>query len=65
MRCSTAAISVSTSGIACGSARHREQFGNGDWFTSAGTTIDIARKRADRPAKEFLEWHNDEVFLSA
>ena len=44
----------------------REQFGNGDWFYQrAGTKIDVPTKRADRPAKEFLEWHNDEVFLSA
>ncbi|HMS77175.1 HNH endonuclease [Gordonia sp. (in: high G+C Gram-positive bacteria)] len=44
----------------------REQFGNGDWFYQReGTTIDVPAKRADRPAKEFLEWHNDEVFLSA
>jgi len=23
------------------------------------------RRRADRPNREFLEWHADEVFLSA
>ena len=44
----------------------REQFGNGDWFYQReGTRIDLPEHRADRPNREFLEWHNDEVFLSA
>lgn len=44
----------------------RERFGNGDWFYQReGVQIDLPDRRADRPAREFLEWHNDEVFLSA
>lgn len=41
----------------------RAQFGNGDWFYAReGTEIAVPTRRADRPSKEFLEWHNDVVF---
>ncbi|NMO03214.1 HNH endonuclease [Gordonia sp. TBRC 11910] len=44
----------------------RERFGNGDWFyAKEGTAIAVPDRRIDRPNREFLEWHNDEVFLSA
>jgi putative restriction endonuclease len=44
----------------------REQFGNGDWFYSReGVEIALPEKKRDRPNKEFLEWHNDEVFKAA
>jgi putative restriction endonuclease len=32
---------------------------------SAGQVIDLPERRADRPGREFLEWHLDEVFLKA
>lgn len=44
----------------------RERFGNGDWFYQReGQRINLPDRRADRPAREFLEWHNDEVFIAA
>jgi putative restriction endonuclease len=44
----------------------RDQFGNGDFFyAKEGEKIDLPRHRSDRPNREFLEWHNDTVFLSA
>lgn len=43
----------------------RMRFGNGDWFYARqGTAVDLPDHRADQPNREFLEWHNDEVFLS-
>ncbi|GAA3966104.1 HNH endonuclease [Gordonia caeni] len=43
----------------------KSQFGNGDWFYAReGMTLDVPTKRAQRPNRGFLEWHNDEVFLS-
>jgi hypothetical protein len=46
--------------------RLRADFSNGDQFyAQAGQTIDLPQRRADRPSREFLEWHLDEVFLKA
>jgi putative restriction endonuclease len=47
------------------SPRLRSEFGNGEEFyarASAGTTIELPERRADRPNSEFLEWHIGEVF---
>ena len=46
------------------SPRLRAEFSNGDQFyAKAGQVIDLPEHRADRPGREFLEWHLDEVFL--
>ena len=46
------------------SPRLRADFSNGDQFyAKAGQVIDLPERRADRPGREFLEWHLDEVFL--
>ena len=48
------------------SPRLREDFGNGDQFYArAGQIIDLPERRADRPQREFLEWHLDEVFKAS
>ncbi len=48
------------------SPRLREEFGNGEeFYTRAGTAIDIPARRLDRPNREFLEWHIDEIFLAS
>ena len=48
------------------SPRLRAEFSNGDQFYArAGQVIDLPERRADRPGREFLEWHLDEVFLKA
>jgi putative restriction endonuclease len=48
------------------SRRLREEFGNGEeFYARAGSEIDLPRRRADRPNREFLEWHIDEVFLAS
>jgi putative restriction endonuclease len=48
------------------SPRLREEFGNGEQFYArAGQVIAIPERRAERPAREFLEWHVDEVFKAA
>jgi putative restriction endonuclease len=47
------------------SPRLREEFHNGDdLYARAGTQISLPERRADRPSREFLEWHLDEVFLT-
>ena len=63
--CSTAATWPSTPDTACWSARGCGQdFGNGEQFYArAGQQITLPRRVADRPAREALEWHLDEVFL--
>jgi putative restriction endonuclease len=44
----------------------REEFGNGDWFYErAGTSIALPERPADRPHREFLEWHLEEVYQRA
>ena len=48
------------------SPRLRADFSNGDQFyAKAGQVIDLSARRTDRPSREFLEWHLDEVFLKA
>ena len=48
------------------SPRLREEFGNGEQFYArAGRVIDLPDRRADRPQREFLEWHLDEVFKAS
>ena len=45
------------------SPRLRADFSNGDQFyAKAGQAIELPERRADQPAREFLEWHLDEVF---
>jgi putative restriction endonuclease len=45
------------------SPRLRADFSNGDQFyAQAGQVIDLPEHRADRPGRESLEWHLDEVF---
>lgn len=47
------------------SPRLRDEFGNGDeFYERAGTLIGQPARRADRPARNFLQWHQDEVFLA-
>lgn len=42
----------------------RERFGNGDWlYAREGTLVNVPSRRVDQPAKEFLEWHNESVFV--
>jgi putative restriction endonuclease len=48
------------------SPRLREEFGNGEQFYSrAGQAIALPARRADRPQREYLEWHLDEVFKAS
>jgi putative restriction endonuclease len=48
------------------SPRLRADFNNGDQFyAKAGQLIDLPERCTDRPGREFLEWHLDEVFLKA
>jgi putative restriction endonuclease len=45
------------------SPRLRADFSNGDQFyAKAGQVIELPERRADRPGRESLEWHLDEVF---
>jgi putative restriction endonuclease len=48
------------------SRRLREEFGNGEQFYArAGEPITVPDRRSERPNREFLEWHLDEVFKAA
>ena len=48
------------------SPRLREDFGNGDQFYArAGKVIDLPEHRIDRPQRDFLEWHLDEVYKAS
>jgi putative restriction endonuclease len=50
------------------SPRLRDEFGNGDEFYERAATkepIVIPQRRVDRPSREFLEWHLDEVFKAS
>ena len=50
------------------SPRLRSDFGNGEEFyarAASGATIALPRRRADRPAREFLEWHTDTLFKAS
>jgi len=45
------------------SPRLRTEFGNGEQFYArAGQEIAVPARRADRPHREYLEWHLDTVF---
>lgn len=45
------------------SSQLREEFGNGEeFYQRAGELIILPQRVDDRPAREFLEWHGDEVF---
>ena len=44
----------------------REEFGNGDWFYQhAGQPIALPDRPVDRPQREFLEWHIEEVYQAS
>jgi putative restriction endonuclease len=48
------------------SPRLREEFGNGaQFYAHAGQVIELPARRSDRPNREFLEWHLDEVFKAS
>lgn len=50
------------------SPRLRGEFGNGEEFYDRAASqepIALPARRVERPAREFLEWHLDEVFLRA
>lgn len=48
------------------SPRLHEDFGNGDQFyAKAGHVIELPEHKADRPQREFLEWHIDTVFKAS
>jgi len=48
------------------SPRLREEFGNGEQFyAKAGQLIDLPARRSDRPERQFLEWHLEEVFKAS
>jgi putative restriction endonuclease len=48
------------------SPRLRREFENGEEFYARdGQSILVPDRRADRPNRHYLEWHTDEVFLSA
>jgi len=44
----------------------RDEFGNGEQFYSkAGEVIALPDLKADRPHREFLEWHLERVFKAS
>jgi len=48
------------------SPRLRDEFGNGErFYASAGQRIALPSRRTDRPNREFLEWHIDEVYKAS
>jgi len=48
------------------SPRLRDEFGNGEQFyAQAGEVIALPDRKADRPQRDFLEWHLDEVFKAS
>jgi putative restriction endonuclease len=48
------------------SPRLRDEFGNGEQFYAHnGESIAVPARRSDRPHREFLEWHLDEVFKAS
>jgi putative restriction endonuclease len=47
------------------SRRIRDEFHNGqELYARQGSTITLPERRGDRPSREFLEWHLDEVFVA-
>ena len=48
------------------SRRLRDEFGNGEeLYALAGKPIAVPERRQDRPNREFLEWHLEEIFNAA
>lgn len=48
------------------SSRIREEFDNGEeFYARQGLALSVPERRVDRPNREFLEWHNDEIFLAS
>jgi putative restriction endonuclease len=48
------------------SPRLREEFGNGErFYAQAGQVVALPERKPDRPQREFLEWHIDEVFKAS
>jgi putative restriction endonuclease len=48
------------------SPRLRADFSNGDQFYAhAGQPIELPDRRADRPGRDFLDWHLEEVFKAS
>ena len=48
------------------SPRLRDEFGNGEQFYSrVGQAIALPDRKPDRPQREFLEWHLEEVFKAS
>lgn len=44
----------------------RKEFGNGErFYAQAGQVIELPARRIDRPNREFLEWHLDEIFKAS
>lgn len=61
-------LGVDTSHRLVVSPRLRHEFGNGEEFYARAASrepVAVPAKRADRPNREFLEWHMDEVFLAS
>jgi putative restriction endonuclease len=45
------------------SRRLREEYSNGEeFYARAGERVLLPDQRVDRPNREYLEWHLDEVF---
>ncbi len=65
--CSTAATSASTPSTGSSSApRLRADFSNGKQFYARdGQVIELPARRADRPGREFLDWHLDTIFMAS
>jgi putative restriction endonuclease len=48
------------------SPRLRDDFGNGEeFYAREGEVVRLPERASDRPAREFLEWHGDEVFRAS
>jgi putative restriction endonuclease len=48
------------------SPRLRDEFGNGEQFyAKAGHPISLPARKTDRPRREFLEWHLEEIFKAS
>jgi putative restriction endonuclease len=48
------------------SPRLRDEFGNGEQFYArAGEVVSLPERKADRPDKDFLEWHLEAVFKAS
>ena len=48
------------------SPRLRQDFGNGErFYAQAGQLVALPERRAERPQREFLEWHLDEKFMAS